>query len=146
MLLKKCTLYRLLGWSYLFLLLFAVLGIRIYPGFKFRVAKGYNLKVYIHLPSLGKMNHHFNLLSQFDWLMNIALFIFFPLAIRCLAPKTRLLKVLIWGMFSSICIELLQYFFDLGLADINDVMANTFGCAIGVVMIFIWIKLKRSAE
>lgn len=137
---NNTLLKRLFGIGYFFALFFVVIGIRLTAAFNFRVAHGYNLDVFSRISYLGENYNTLSVLSRFDGVMNIIMFLFFPFACRALVPSFRLYKIIITGVCSSVCIEVLQYFFDVGLADINDVVANSLGVVIGSGLIFIWSK------
>lgn len=137
------TLKRLFGIGYFIVLLFAVFGIRLFPVFNFRVSHGYNLNILSHLNRPGEIHGHRSLLSRFDVWVNIALFLFFPFALRALLPGLRLYQVIIIGISTSIGIELLQFLFDVGLADINDVIANSVGLLIGSGFLLLFTRRAK---
>lgn len=125
---------KLIVYTYFFLLFFAVFGIRIWPVFYFRVSHGYNLNVFKNYTDLK--NFHFKLdhFMKYDWWLNIILFMPFPFCLRYMSPLIGIGKLLLMGLLTSVSIELLQYVFDLGLADINDVISNSLGVIIGVLI------------
>ncbi|SEA34141.1 VanZ like family protein [Arachidicoccus rhizosphaerae] len=143
---RNTLLKKAFGVGYFMMLFFAVLGIRLSPVFNFRISHGYNLDVFTHLSDFGKINYNMSLFSRFDWWINIVMFLFFPFAIRSLVAGTRIYKIIIIAIFTSICIELLQYILDVGLADINDVIANTIGASLGSMVIWIFDKFKKEPE
>ena len=86
-----------------------------------------------------------------EMLMNVLLF--FPLGLSLSSVLPQRLGVLrrfgitvLAGLCVSLAVELIQLVFGLGLAEIDDLMTNTFGTALGASQLllswFLW-KLKR---
>lgn len=130
---------RLFLIAYFLFLFFAVFGIRMYPVFHFRVAHGYNLDLFNSFTDLKNQHYNLDILSRYDWWLNILMFIFFPLSLRHLSNDIKLGKIILIGLITTVSIELLQYLLDLGLADLNDVFANMIGVLIGAT----FIKIKE---
>ena len=135
---------KLFGIGYFLALFFAVLGIRMIPIFNFRISHGYNLDIHTHVSDFVKINYKLSLLSRFDWWMNIIMFLFFPLASRTLRPGIHIYKIILLGICTSVCIELLQFILNVGMADINDVVANSLGCMLGSMVILVFDKMRRT--
>lgn len=74
-------------------------------------------------------------------LLNVALFVPIGLLLGGIGFKTK--KVLLSGICLSGIIEGLQFAFCKGLCETDDVMHNTFGCAIGYFGFLILLKVKR---
>lgn len=69
-------------------------------------------------------------------LMNV--FLFFPLGLTLpyVLPekyKKQVLFTILFGLLLSAGIEFAQYYFHLGRAEVDDVICNTLGCAIGTM-------------
>jgi len=64
-------------------------------------------------------------------IMNIAVFIPIGFALGLAFRKIKGWQAVLVGMGVSVGIELLQYFFRKGFADVDDVIHNTLGCALG---------------
>lgn len=76
--------------------------------------------------------------------MNIAFFYPFGFLLSGLdAPflQKRKWLIIIFALTFSLCIEALQYLFHLGYAEVDDMIHNTFGSAIGIVSFFLLDKL-----
>ena len=69
--------------------------------------------------------------------MNVLLFIplttYLPYIIKITSKKYRLLTVII-GSGISLCVEFVQFYFGIGLAETNDVICNTLGSLIGLII------------
>lgn len=74
-------------------------------------------------------------------LLNIALFVPIGLLLGGIGFKTK--KVLLSGICLSGIIEVSQFAFCKGLCETDDVMHNTFGCAIGYFGFLVLLKVKR---
>ncbi|UOE96461.1 VanZ family protein [Alkalihalobacillus sp. LMS39] len=76
---------------------------------------------------------------------NIVLFIPFgfllPLAFTFF--RTSVMKVTILAMFTSITIEICQFLFTHRVANVDDVILNTFGAWIGAVVVFVLLFIQR---
>lgn len=69
--------------------------------------------------------------SVWDIILNVVLFMPLGFLVTLLFPKITWWKVLMIAMALSIIIETNQYFFEKGIAQIDDVMHNTIGAIIG---------------
>lgn len=65
---------------------------------------------------------------------NIALFIPYSIILIVVFNVRDIKKVIISALFVSLVIELLQYSFRLGFADVDDILLNTAGAVIGVLI------------
>lgn len=75
-------------------------------------------------------------------LQNIAFFIPFGLLI----PVEKWKAVLITAVVFSTAIEIVQYFGGYGLAELDDVICNTFGAMIGFWILMVLTRVKRSID
>lgn len=64
-------------------------------------------------------------------ILNILLFIPFGYLLPSLFPRLRWWQVVLLGLAFSLCIELLQLITKLGYADVDDLINNALGAAIG---------------
>ena len=74
-----------------------------------------------------------------EMIENVLIFIPFGIYMKILGAKDK--TAVISGFCFSLALELCQYIFSLGTCDVTDVMANTAGSALGV-LIFILISRK----
>lgn len=75
-------------------------------------------------------------------LQNIAFFIPFGV----LLPVKKWKAVLIAAIIFSTAIEIVQYFGGYGLAELHDVICNTFGAMIGFWILMVLTRVKRSLD
>lgn len=72
-----------------------------------------------------------------DIILNVVLFMPFGLLLKWIYPKIKLWRILLIGACLSVSIEMSQYFLNCGAAQIDDVMHNAIGTAIG------WLLAKE---
>ena len=84
-----------------------------------------------------------NWTSQEGIILNILLFIPFGYLLPSLFPKLRWWQVILLGLAFSLTIELLQLITKLGYADVDDLINNTLGAAIGWLCYKLTLKDKR---
>ena len=72
-------------------------------------------------------------INRFLWLFlgNIGWFIPFGFLVPMLLKKERFLIIIILGFLFSVTIESLQFIFRVGVAELDDLILNTIGAAIG---------------
>ena len=58
--------------------------------------------------------------------------------------KKRLLITIVCGVLLSSFIELSQLIFKLGLCELDDVLDNTIGTAVGAVLVYYFLRIMRS--
>lgn len=89
-----------------------------------RRAPGYNENIRLHLklwPNAGV------------WAGNLLnLILYFPFGWTSQKWKPNRKRIVIAAFILSVCCEVLQYFTGRGMADVNDVLFNTLGAAVGV--------------
>lgn len=76
------------------------------------------------------LNHVYGV-SVWDIVLNVVLFVPLGLLVKLLYPKLKLWKMVLIAIGCSVFIEANQYFFEKGIAQIDDVMHNTIGAGIG---------------
>jgi glycopeptide antibiotics resistance protein len=67
---------------------------------------------------------------------NILLFMPFPFCIYQIFGVNKFWKLLLIGVLSSVAVEFIQYTFSIGVADINDVLTNSIGVLIGILILY----------
>jgi len=73
---------------------------------------------------------------------NIILFVPFPVIIIWMIPRLSDKKVLVSCVIASILIEMTQYLFQRGVADIDDVLLNFLGSVTGLVLLKLFRRTK----
>lgn len=80
-----------------------------------------------------------------DVLGNILIFIPFPFLLLFLLGFKNYRRLLLLSFVSSAGVELLQFITNVGVADIDDILFNTLGAAIGKLMMYM-VALMRGKE
>lgn len=80
-------------------------------------------------------------------IMNVVVFVPVGLLLSCVSRRLKWWMVLLSGFGISISVEALQYIFHKGFSEVDDVIHNTLGCAIGILIVAIikgiWLLQKR---
>ena len=74
-------------------------------------------------------------LYGYNWLiLNVLLFVPYGVLAPKTMPKTRSVKLFLYGAFGSAVIELTQYCFRLGCFDVDDLIQNAVGIGVGYLL------------
>lgn len=80
-------------------------------------------------------------------IMNVVVFVPVGLLLSCVSRRLKRWMVLFIGLGISLSIETLQYFYHKGFSEVDDIIHNTLGCAIGIMIVAvikgIWLLQKR---
>lgn len=80
-------------------------------------------------------------------IMNVVVFVPVGFLLSCVSRRLKWWMVLLIGFGISVSVEALQYFFHKGFSEVDDVIHNTLGCAIGILIVAIikgiWLLQKR---
>ena len=74
---------------------------------------------------------------------NILLFIPLGFFLSSVVKRHKIFAVLLIGISISLLIEYLQYSYNKGVADINDVVSNVLGLIVGMSLFFVLSKLMK---
>jgi len=77
-----------------------------------------------------------------DIILNVVLFVPMGFLIKLIYPAISIWKIFIIAVCCSFFIETNQYMFEKGIAQIDDVMHNTIGCAIGWLLSYGVLRLS----
>lgn len=69
-----------------------------------------------------------------DLFGNLLLFVPVAFVVRFLFPRTKNWQVILFGFLLSVSIEVLQYVFEVGYSEIDDVIVNTLGTILGLCL------------
>ena len=84
-------------------------------------------------------------IRRFLWLFfgNIGWFVPFGFLLPMLLKKESFLKIVVMGFMFSFAIESLQFIFRVGVAELDDLILNTLGTAIGYLIYKLWLHYKK---
>ena len=71
---------------------------------------------------------------------NIILFLPFGFFIKYLYPYQCIYSIIFYGLITSVCVEALQLILQIGVCDIDDLILNVTGTALGL---FLYHKVKQ---
>lgn len=76
---------------------------------------------------------------------NVLLFVPFPLMLHWVTQeKFNVIQLSILIFVGTICIEILQYIFSVGVSDIDDVVLNLLGGLLGIILYKVIINKRRA--
>jgi glycopeptide antibiotics resistance protein len=105
-----------------------------------------NLVPFVHTIQGYRLLHYMPPKGQWDFFTNlfgnVALFMPLPFILIVLFRITNKYAVILIGASLSIAIEATQYFFQIGIPDIDDVLLNTAGVVAGLVCWLVLYKVK----
>ena len=84
-----------------------------------------------------------------DVILNVLLFIPFGILFPVLFRKTAALVFTVpAGFFASLCIETVQYITRLGTADVDDLINNTAGALLGLILYLVFVRraVRKASE
>ena len=111
--------------EYVFVVICSTILFRFTPSFKFA-----RLELSPFWTYEAVMNHTLGV-SVWDIVLNVVLFVPLGFLMKLLFSRLRLWKMALIAIYCSVFIETNQYFFEKGIAQIDDVMHNTVGAMIG---------------
>ena len=68
-------------------------------------------------------------------IMNVVVFMPVGMLLSCVSYRLKWWMMLLIGLGISVSIEALQYFFHKGFSEVDDVIYNILGCAIGIMIV-----------
>ena len=141
--LKKCA-----SLLYFFLLVYIVFFIKRRSGYQDyrKTINFYPLKD--KLPNLKTINGN-DLSKHVDFFMdvfgNILMFIPMPFALIWLfTSKLSYSTIFLFVVLASLSIEIIQYLFNKGVSDIDDIFLNTIGGSIGLIVFHYSVQIKKA--
>lgn len=78
--------------------------------------------------------------------MNILAFVPFGIYLAMLKPNSAIVKLVAIVGFTSLSIEVIQYLFTIGASDITDLIGNTFGGLLGILVDRVSVKILKSRQ
>ncbi len=97
----------------------------------------------VNLVPLGGMLYLNGKPSYTEIIYNGLAFVPFGVFWGALCPKKPLWRLVLPILCTSLVFEVLQYIFALGASDVTDVMANTLGGLVGLLLFFVLRKIFR---
>jgi glycopeptide antibiotics resistance protein len=80
-----------------------------------------------------------------DLIGNVVIFIPFPFLLCYLLGIKSYRKLLFISACTSFCVEAIQYLLNIGVADIDDLLLNTIGASIGLLLLYVASSKNNSS-
>src|SRR6185436_3844533 len=96
----------------------------------------------LYLRAYGTHTHVQNVEFYKDLLGNMLLFVPFPFLLFYVMRIKSYRKLLLISVCTSLFIEIIQITFNIGVADIDDLVLNTVGSSVGLLMLYVLSRLK----
>lgn len=135
---KRTILYLLLGLYGLFLIWVILLKAPISPDDIQYISRMRHINL-IPFYYDNEVDSHFN-----EVLMNVLVFIPFGLYLKLLNLDSK--KAIGYGLAVSLVLEILQFLFAIGGTDVTDLITNTGGTALGVMLYIALIRVFRKKD
>lgn len=135
---KRTILYLLLGLYGLFLIWVILLKAPISPDDIQYISRMRHINL-IPFYYDNEVDSHFN-----EVLMNVLVFIPFGLYLKLLNLDSK--KTIGYGLAVSLVLEILQFLFAIGGTDVTDLITNTGGTALGVMLYIALIRVFRKKD
>jgi glycopeptide antibiotics resistance protein len=98
-----------------------------------------------YLQTYGSHTRVENIEFYKDFIGNILLFVPFPVLLLYVFGIKSYSKFLLISAGSSLVVEAIQYILNIGVADIDDLILNTAGAALGLLLLY-FVSLKNRYE
>ncbi|MEO5564486.1 MAG: VanZ family protein [Chitinophagaceae bacterium] len=79
-----------------------------------------------------------------DLFGNILLFVPFPLLVSYFFGIKSFRKLFLVSAGTSLLVEVTQYIFNIGVSDIDDLLLNTLGASIGLLILYLFLRLRTN--
>ena len=81
-----------------------------------------------------------------DLIGNILLFIPFPFVLFFFFGIKTFSRLLLTSVASSFCVEMIQYILNIGVADVDDLLLNTIGSLLGILILSAMRTFNRNEQ
>jgi glycopeptide antibiotics resistance protein len=79
-----------------------------------------------------------------DLIGNILLFVPFPFLLYYVLGVKYYRRLLLISIGTSLSVEITQYLFNIGVADIDDLILNSIGACIGLLVLYPFSRIKNN--
>ncbi len=94
--------------------------------------------------SVYRYYRSFDMIALMNVIGNIVIFIPMPIFLQVYINKISFRNCIYITFLTSIAVEVIQYVFSLGITDIDDIMLNTLGGIIGVLIYGLLLKIFKN--
>ncbi len=128
---------------YIFFLLYFLIFSEIYGRSGVMQDYHYNITPFQEIERFWKYREHLGLMSYINLFGNVLIFVPFGFMEPLTSKKRSFWATLIDGCLVSLSVEIFQFITKVGRFDVDDLMLNTTGVALGYVCFLVWNAIRR---
>ena len=128
---------------YIFFLLYFLIFSEIYGRSGVMQDYHYNITPFQEIERFWKYREQLGLLSYINLFGNVLIFVPFGFMEPLTSKKRSFWATLIDGCLVSLSVEIFQFITKVGRFDVDDLMLNTTGVALGYVCFLVWNAIRR---
>ena len=128
---------------YIFFLLYFLIFSEIYGRSGVMQDYHYNITPFQEIERFWKYREQLGLMSYINLFGNILIFVPFGFMEPLTSKKRSFWATLIDGCLVSLSVEIFQFITKVGRFDVDDLMLNTTGVALGYVCFLVWNAIRR---
>ena len=128
---------------YIFFLLYFLIFSEIYGRSGVMQDYHYNITPFQEIERFWKYREQLGLMSYINLFGNVLIFVPFGFIEPLTSKKRSFWATLIDGCLVSLSVEIFQFITKVGRFDVDDLMLNTTGVALGYVCFLVWNAIRR---
>ena len=128
---------------YIFFLLYFLIFSEIYGRSGVMQDYHYNITPFQEIERFWKYREQLGLMSYINLFGNVLIFVPFGFMEPLTSKKRSFWATLIDGCLVSLSVEIFQFITKVGRFDVDDLMLNTTGVALGYVCFLVWNTIRR---
>lgn len=128
---------------YIFFLLYFLIFSEIYGRSGVMQDYHYNITPFQEIERFWKYREQLGLMSYINLFGNVLIFVPFGFMEPLTSKKRSFWATLIDGCLVSLSVEIFQFITKVGRFDVDDLMLNTTGVALGYVCFLVWNAIRR---
>ena len=128
---------------YIFFLLYFLIFSEIYGRSGVMQDYHYNITPFQEIERFWKYREQLGLMSYINLFGNVLIFVPFGFMEPLASKKRSFWATLIDGCLVSLSVEIFQFITKVGRFDVDDLMLNTTGVALGYVCFLVWNAIRR---
>ena len=128
---------------YIFFLLYFLIFSEIYGRSGVMQDYHYNLTPFQEIERFWRYREQLGLMSYINLFGNVLIFVPFGFMEPLASKKRSFWATLIDGCLVSLAVEIFQFITKVGRFDVDDLMLNTTGVALGYVCFLVWNAMRR---
>ena len=131
---------------YIFFLLYFLIFSEIYGRSGVMQDYHYNITPFQEIERFWKYREQLGLMSYINLFGNVLIFVPFGFMEPLASKKRSFWATLVDGCLVSLSVEIFQFITKVGRFDVDDLMLNTTGVALGYVCFLVWNAIRRKYD